>query len=207
MSGLIGRKIAMTSIYVEGRQVPCTIIKAAPCVVTQLREEDKDGYRAVQMAGEEAKPKHVSKALQGHFKKSGGLLKRKVMEFRNFREDLSVKVGQVLELGDVFELNEYIDVLSYSKGKGFQGVVKRHGFSGVGETTHGQHNRVRAPGSIGGCSYPARVFKGMRMAGRMGGKRVKALNLKVVKIVAEDNLLLLRGAVPGPRGCYVKLEK
>ena len=208
MSGIIGRKIGMTAVYDQDRRIACTLIEAGPCVVTQLREHEKDGYRAVQLSFDKAKPKNVGKALQGHFKKAGTTPLKEVVEFRNFREDLhKVELGSTVRVADVFVESEYIDTLARSKGRGFQGVVKRHGFAGVGQATHGQHNRARAPGSIGGCSYPARVFKGMRMGGRMGGKYVKVTNLKVLRIVPDKNLILLKGAVPGPPGGYVILQK
>ena len=207
MSGIIGKKLGMTAVYQNGKQIPCTVIEAGPCVVTQLKNVDTDGYRAVQLSYEDANPKRVTKALQGHFAKSNTTPKRKVVEFRNFRDEVAVELGKTLRVEDVFVKDEYIDTLARAKGKGFQGVVKRHNFAGVGEATHGQHNRQRAPGSIGGCSYPARVFKGTRMAGRMGGKYVKTLNLQVLDIIPADNLLLLKGAVPGRRGAYVVLQK
>ena len=196
-------------MYVGSRLVPCTLIEAGPCVVTQLKEESKEGYRAVQLGYDETKPKRVTKARQGHFKKAACPPMKQLVEFRNFRQDVvkKIEVGQQIRLEDVFVEEEYIDALATSKGKGFQGVVKRHGFAGVGEATHGQHNRERAPGSIGGCSYPARVFKGTRMAGQMGNKRVKVLNLKVLRVIPEKNLIVLRGAIPGAKGGYVVLQK
>ena len=209
MSGIIGKKLGMSALYDQGRQVACTLIEAGACVVTQLREEEKDGYRAVQLAYDPAKPKNVSKALREHFKKAGVDPMKKIVEFRNFRDDLQkqISLGQTIRIEDVFVEEEYIDVLARSKGRGFQGVFKRHGFAGVGEATHGQHNRERAPGSIGGCSYPARVFKGMRMAGQMGDKNVKVMNLKILRIVPDQNLIVLKGAVPGAKGGYVILQK
>ena len=209
MSGLIGKKVGMSSLYEEGKQIACTLIEAGPCTVTQLREIEKDGYRAVQLAYDEAKEKNTSAALRGHFKRAGTTPKKKIVEFRNFREDVEspISLGQEITLKDVFVENEYIDTLAVSKGKGFQGVVKRYNFAGVGEATHGQHNRLRAPGSIGGCSYPARVFKGLRMAGRTGGKYVKVTNLKVLKILPEKHLIVLKGAVPGAVGSYIILQR
>ena len=209
MSGIIGKKLGMSAMYDNGRQVACTLIEAGPCVVTQLREIDKDGYRAVQLAYDPAKPKNVSKALKGHFKKANVDPMKKVVEFRNFRDDVQdkISVGQTIRIEDVFVEQEYIDTLARSKGRGFQGTVKRHGFAGVGEASHGQHNRERAPGSIGGCSYPARVFKGMRMSGQMGNKYVKVMNLKVLRILSEKNVIVLKGAVPGANGSYVVLQK
>ena len=209
MSGIIGKKLGMTAIYDEDRQVACTLIEASGCVVTQLREIEKDGYKAVQLGYDPAKPKRVNKALKGHFEKAGVPPMKQLVEFRNFREDLRdrISVGQSIRLEDVFVEKEHIDALARSKGRGFQGVVKRHGFSGVGQASHGQHNRERAPGSIGGCSYPGRVFKGMRMAGQMGNKYVKVMNLKVLRILPEKNIIVLKGAIPGPKGGYVILQK
>lgn len=209
MSGIIGKKLGMSAIYDEGRQVACTLVEAGPCVVTQLREVEKEGYSAVQLAYDPAKAKNVSQARKGHFKKAGVSPMKKVVEFRNFRADVQkgISLGQTIRVEDVFVEQEYIDTLARSKGKGFQGVVKRHGFAGVGERSHGQHNRERAPGAIGGCSFPARVFKNMRMAGQMGNTYVKVLNLKVLRIIPEQNLILLKGAVPGPKGAYVVLQK
>lgn len=198
----------MTTLYSsEGTSIPCTVVEGGPCVVTQIKNIATDGYQAVQLGYDDKKEKHTSKPLQGHFKKSGSSPKRKLIEFRDFAEKLEVKVGQAIRVEDVFQEGEYVDAVGTSKGKGFQGVVKRHGFAGVGDRTHGQHNRERAPGSIGGASYPARVFKGMRMAGRMGGGRVKVANLKVLKIVPEQNLIVLNGAIPGPNNAYITLEK
>ncbi len=207
MNGLIGKKIGMTSIYDDnGRQVACTVIEAGPCVVTQVKDEDTDGYDALQLGYGEAKTKNTSKALQGHFQQADTGSKRRVVEFRNF--DIAEKtLGDIIKVEEVFEEGEYVNAIGSSKGKGFQGVVKRHGFSGVNDATHGQHNRQRAPGSIGAASYPAKVFKGMRMAGRTGGKRVKVKNLLVVKIFPDENLILLKGAVPGHKGAYVIIEK
>ncbi len=210
MSGIIGKKIGMTSIYDEsGKSIPCTVIEAGPCVVTQVRNEEADGYNAIQLAYDEKKEKNTSKAMQGHFKKANTSAKKKLVEFRNFRVEFEgqVDLGNSITVDQVFQENDFVDAIGTSKGKGFQGVVKRHGFGGVGQATHGQHNRLRAPGSIGGASYPARVFKGMRMAGRMGGERVKVLNLKVMKIVPEKNLVVVSGSIPGAKNSYVILEK
>ena len=206
MSGLIGKKIGMTSIYDEnGRFVPVTVIEAGPCVVTQVRKQETDGYSAVQLSYGEKKEKNVSKALVGHFKKAGTTPKAKVAEFKYFEKELGL--GDTLKLEDIFVEGDFVDVIGKSKGRGFQGVVKRHGFGGVGGQTHGQHNRGRHPGSIGACSFPSRVFKGMRMAGRMGFARVKVQNLKVVKLMADKNLVLISGAVPGANNSYVLIEK
>lgn len=210
MPGIIGKKIGMTSIYgANGHNVACTLIEAGPCVVTQVKNPEKDGYRAVQLAFGERKEKVTSKALQGHFAKANTSPKRKVVEFRDFREEFEDKIvlGNAITLEDVFVEGDFVDAVGKSKGKGFQGVVKRHGFGGVGQQTHGQHNRLRAPGSIGACSFPSRVFKGLRMAGRTGGERVKVLNLRVMKIYPEKNLVLISGSVPGPKNSFVILEK
>ncbi len=213
MQGIIGRKIGMTSIYsVEGKNIPCTVIEAGPCVVTQIRTKEKDGYEAVQLAFDEKKEKHTTKALKGHFAKAGTTPKRKVVEFRDFGK---IKKGESFEnvnLGelvtvDIFMEGEFCDVSGTSKGKGFQGVVKRHGFAGVGGQTHGQHNRLRAPGSLGASSWPSRVFKGMRMAGRTGGNTVKMISLRVLKVIPESNLLIVKGSVPGAKGSYLKIER
>jgi len=205
MSGLIGRKIGMTSLFDEnGKNIPCTVIEAGPCVVTQVRTEEADGYSALQLGFDDKKAKSSNKALDGHFKKAGTTAKRKVIEFQDFDEEHNLGDQITVEL---FNEGEFVDVSATSKGKGFQGVVKRHGFAGVGQATHGQHNRLRAPGSIGAASYPARVFKGMRMAGRMGGKKVTVQNLRVLKVVAEKNLLVVKGAVPGHKNAYVTIQK
>ncbi len=205
MSGLLGRKIGMTSIYDEnGKNIPCTVIEAGPCIVTQVRTKEKDGYEAIQLAFEEKKEKHTTKAMKGHFAKAKTTPKKYVAEFTRFEE--KKEYGDVLTV-DVFIEGEYIDVIGTSKGKGFQGVVKRHGFRGVNDATHGQHNRMRAPGSIGASSYPSRVFKGMRMAGRMGGNRVKMINLKIMKIIPEKNLIVVKGSVPGPNNSLVIIER
>ncbi|MGD1843206.1 MAG: 50S ribosomal protein L3 [Thermonemataceae bacterium] len=207
MSGIIGKKIGMTSIFsATGHSVPCTVIEAGPCVVTQVKSlETKDGYVAVQLGYGEIKEKNATKPMLGHFKKAGTTPKRKLVEFKNFEKEL--QLGDEVRVEDVFEEGEFVDIVGTSKGKGFQGVVKRHGFGGVGQATHGQHNRLRAPGSIGAASYPARVFKGLRMAGRMGGKRVKVQNLRVMKIIPEKNLLIVKGAVPGAINSLLIIEK
>jgi large subunit ribosomal protein L3 len=205
MPGLIGKKIGMTSIFDEdGKNVPCTVIQAGPCVITQVKTVENDGYAAVQLAFDDKKEKHTTKALIGHFKKAGTEPKKKVVELKGFVKEW--KSGDVITV-DYFKDDIWLDIVGLSKGKGFQGVVKRHGFSGVNDATHGQHNRGRAPGSLGASSYPSRVFKGMRMAGRMGGNRVKVLNLKVMKIMPENNILLVKGSVPGSIGSYLIIEK
>ncbi|MDH5413027.1 MAG: 50S ribosomal protein L3 [Flavobacteriaceae bacterium] len=205
MSGLIGRKIGMTSIFDDnGKNIPCTVIEAGPCVVTQVRTKEVDGYEALQLGFDDKPEKQSNKALNGHFKKAGTSVKKRVVEFQGFKKDY--KLGDLITV-DQFEEGEFVDVLGTSKGKGFQGVVKRHGFAGVGQATHGQHNRLRAPGSIGAASYPARVFKGMKMAGRMGGVNVKVQNLRVLKVVPEKNLLVVKGAVPGHKNSYIIIEK
>jgi large subunit ribosomal protein L3 len=210
MSGIIGKKIGMTSYYNEqGKSIACTLIEAGPCVVTQIKNIDTDGYNAVQLSFDEKKEKNTPNALQGHFNKANTTPKRKVVEFRDFRMEFEggVTLGQNIKIEEVFKEGEFVDAIGKSKGKGFQGVVKRHGFSGVGQSTHGQHNRLRAPGSIGASSFPSRVFKGVRMAGRTGGDRVKLLNLRILKIYPENNLVLVTGAVPGAKNSYVILEK
>ena len=205
MSGLIGRKIGMTSLFDEnGKNIPCTVIEAGPCIVTQVRTEEVDGYSALQLGFDDKKAKSSNKSLDGHFKKAGTTAKKKVVEFQGFEE--AYKLGDSISVS-LFEEGEFVDVSGTSKGKGFQGVVKRHGFAGVGQATHGQHNRLRAPGSIGAASYPARVFKGMRMAGRMGGDKVKVQNLRVLKVVAEKNLLVVKGAIPGHKNAFVTIQK
>ena len=197
----------MTSIYdANGRNIPCTVIEAGPCVVTQVRIKEKDGYEAIQLAFDEKKEKHTTKAEMGHFAKAGITPKKVVAEFTRFEPGHMKQFGDIL-LVDIFAEGEFIDVVGVSKGKGFQGVVKRHHFAGVGEATHGQHNRLRAPGSVGASSWPSRVMKGLRMAGRMGGDRVKVVNLQVLKIILEKNLILIKGAVPGHNGSYVKIER
>ena len=205
MSGLIGRKIGMTSLFDEnGKNIPCTVIEAGPCVVTQVRTIEVDGYSALQLGFDDKSAKSSNKALDGHFKKAGSSAKKKVVEFQGFDEEY--KLGDSISVAH-FEEGEFVDVSGVSKGKGFQGVVKRHGFAGVGQATHGQHNRLRAPGSIGAASCPARVFKGMRMAGRMGGDKVKVQNLRVLKVVTEKNLLVVKGAVPGHKNAFVTIQK
>jgi len=205
MSGIIGKKVGMTSLFdKDGKNIPCTVIEAGPCVVTQVRTMEIDGYEAIQLGYDEKREKSTSKALRGHFEKAKTTPKRILVEFSRFEEK---KIFGEIVLVDVFSEGEYVDIAGTSKGKGFQGVVKRHGFKGVNDATHGQHNRLRAPGSIGASSYPSRVFKGMRMAGRMGGKRVKAINLQVLKVVAEKNLLVVKGSVPGSKGSYLIIER
>ena len=230
MSGLIGKKVGMTSVFdAEGKSIPCTVIEAGPCVVTQVRSLEKDGYKAIQLAFDEKSDKHTTSALKGHFKKAGTTPKRKVIEFKHFVKEF--QTGETIK-ADLFEEGEWVDVIGTSKGKGFQGVVKRHGFSGVGGQTHGQHNRLRAPGSLGASSdpsrvfkgmrmagrtlfppvlpailIPSRVFKGMRMAGRTGGNRVKMQNIQIIKVLAENNLLVVKGSIPGAKGSYVIIEK
>ncbi len=205
MSGLIGKKIGMTSIYDQnGKMIPCTVIQAGPCVVTQVRTKEKDGYEAIQLGFDDMKESRANKPMIGHFKKAGTTPKKVLAEFTRFEE--RKQYGQMLTI-DVFVEGEYIDVVGYSKGKGFQGVVKRHGFGGVGDATHGQHNRLRAPGSIGASSYPSKVVKGMRMAGRTGHQRNKMINIQIMKLIPEKNLLVVKGSVPGPKGTYLILER
>lgn len=206
MPGIIGKKVGMTSIYsAAGKIIPCTVIEAGPCVVTQVKTIEKDGYEAVQIAFGDKKLKNTSKPLQGHFKKAGVAPKRHIAEFHGFEGE--IKLGDTITISNMFEEGENVDVVGTSKGKGFQGVVKRHGFAGVGESTHGQHNRMRAPGSLGASSDPSRVFPGMRMAGRTGGDRTTIQNLQVVKVLAEENLILIKGAVPGHNGATVLIVK
>ena len=205
MSGLVGKKIGMTSLFDnEGKNVPCTIIEAGPCVVTQVKNIQKDGYKSLQLSFDDKKKNKTKKSLMGHFEKSKTNPKKKSLEFKGFEQEFNL--GDTIRV-DLFQEGEFVDISSITKGKGFQGVVKRHGFSGVGQSTHGQHNRLRAPGSIGAASYPARVFKGMKMAGRMGGKKVKVLNLKIFRILPEKNILIVKGAVPGHNNAYLKIEK
>jgi len=205
MSGLIGKKVGMTSIFDEtGKNIPCTVIEAGPCVVTQIRSVDTDGYSAIQLAYGEQKDKHTTAPLKGHFQKAGTTPKRRLVEFKTFEDEKSL--GDTVTV-DIFEIGDFVDVVGTSKGKGFQGVVKRHGFGGVGMQTHGQHNRLRAPGSLGASSWPSRVFKGMRMAGQMGNSRVKVQNLQVVKVYAEQNLLVVKGSIPGAKGSFVIVDK
>ena len=205
MSGLIGKKIGMTSIFdANGKNMPCTVLEVGPCVVTQVRTEEVDGYSALQLGFDDKTEKNATKADLGHAKKAGTSVKRKVAEFRGFDEEY--KLGDTITV-EHFAEGEFVDVTGTSKGKGFQGVVKRHGFAGVGQATHGQHNRLRAPGSIGAASYPARVFKGMKMAGRMGTDTVKVQNLRVLKVVTEKNLLVVKGCIPGAKNAYVTIQK
>ena len=204
MPGLLGKKIGMTSVFsADGKNVPCTVIEAGPCVVTQIKTVEKDGYAAVQVGFQDMTEKHATKPLMGHFKKAGVTPKRHLAEFKDFSEELNLGDTITVEL---FNDATYVDVVGTSKGKGFQGVVKRHGFAGVGGTTHGQHNRLRHPGSLGASSWPSRVFRGMRMAGQMGNERVKVTNLEVVKLIPEHNLIVLKGSVPGAKGSYVIVE-
>tara|TARA_B100001057_G_scaffold75790_1_gene70519 strand:- start:18802 stop:19419 length:618 start_codon:yes stop_codon:yes gene_type:complete len=205
MSGLIGKKIGMTSIFDKnGKNIPCTVIEVGPCVVTQVRTKETDGYEAIQLGFDDKTVKSATKAEIGHTKKAGTSVKKKVAEFNGF--DIEYKLGDIISV-EHFQEGEFVDISGTSKGKGFQGVVKRHGFAGVGQATHGQHNRLRAPGSIGAASYPARVFKGMKMAGRMGTDTVKVQNLRVLKVVTEQNLLVVKGCVPGHKNAYLKIEK
>jgi large subunit ribosomal protein L3 len=206
MQGLIGKKVGMTSVFDEdGKNIPCTVLQAGPCVVTQVKTKEKDGYFAVQLGFDEKKEKHTTKAELGHLKKVSTTPKRKLIEFTGFAEG-QVKEGEVLT-AELFRPDNWVDVRGWSKGKGFQGVVKRHGFSGVGGQTHGQHNRGRAPGSIGASSFPSRVWPGMRMAGRTGGKKVMSISMRVIKLMSESNLILVKGSVPGPKGGYVIITK
>jgi len=206
MAGIIGKKIGMTSVFsVEGKNIPCTVIEAGPCVVTQVKTEETDGYKALQLSYGDKKEKHATKAEIGHFKKAGVSPKRKVVEFHNTYQEEFV-LGQEIDV-TIFHEMDYVDVIGVSKGKGFQGVVKRHNFRGVNDATHGQHNRLRAPGSVGASSWPSRVFKGMRMAGRDGGKTVTIENLEVMKIIPEKNLLVVKGSVPGAKGSYIIIRK
>lgn len=204
MPGIIGRKVGMTSIYsAEGKAMPCTVIEAGPCVVTQIKTQDRDGYEAIQLGFGDRKDKNTPNALKGHFKKANTEPKSKLVEFKGFE---GLNLGDTVGV-DIFEEGEFVTVSGTSKGKGFQGVVKRHGFGGVGQATHGQHNRMRAPGSIGAASYPARVFKGMRMAGQMGNATVKMENLQVLKVLSDKNLLVVKGSIPGHKGSTVTIEK
>ncbi len=205
MPGLIGKKIGMTSVFsADGKNIPCTVIEAGPCHVTQIKSVEIDGYEAVQLAYDEKKEKNTPAPLKGHFKKAGVAPARKLVEFKEFETELNL--GDAVTV-DIFEEDTFVDVVGISKGKGFQGVVGRYGFGGVGGQTHGQHNRLRAPGSVGASSYPSRVFKGMRMAGRTGGDRVKVENLRVIKVIPESNLLIVKGSVPGCKGSYLIIEK
>jgi large subunit ribosomal protein L3 len=205
MAGIIGRKIGMTSVFsAEGKNIPCTVIEAGPCVVTQVKTEEKDGYSALQLAFDDKKEKHTSKPLLGHFQKAKTTPKRKVVEFKNWSTEY--KLGDVIT-SEIFLEDNWIDVTGISKGKGFQGVVKRYGFAGVGGQTHGQHNRLRAPGSMGASSYPSRVFPGKRLPGRTGGDQVKIINLRLLKVIPETNLLIVKGSIPGAKGSYLIIEK
>jgi large subunit ribosomal protein L3 len=205
MPGIIGKKIGMTSMYsADGKNLPCTVIQAGPCVVTQVKSTEKDGYQAIQLGFDEAKEKQTPNALKGHFKKAGTTPKRKLVEFNGFEQELNL--GDTIDV-TMFSEGQFVDVIGNSKGKGFQGVVKRHGFGGVGQATHGQHNRLRAPGSIGAASYPARVFKGMRMAGQTGNTRITQENLEVLKVMTDKNLIVVKGSIPGAKGSYVIIQK
>ena len=205
MSGLVGKKIGMTSLFDDkGKNIPCTIIEVGPCTVTQIKNNTKDGYESLQLSFEDKKKKLTNKSLTGHFEKAKTTPKKKSMEFKGFGQDYNL--GDIINV-ELFKEGEFVDISSISKGKGFQGVVKRHGFSGVGQATHGQHNRLRAPGSIGAASYPARVFKGMKMAGQTGNENVTVQNLKVVKVITEKNLIVLKGCVPGHKNSYLSIKK
>jgi len=206
MSGIIGKKVGMTTVFnAEGQAVPCTLIEAGPCVVTQVRTEEKDGYKAIQLGYGDKKEKNTSRPLVGHFKKAGTTPKRKLVEFKEFEKEYNL--GETIRIEDVFVEGDFLDVSGNSKGRGFQGVVKRHGFAGVGGQTHGQHNRGRHPGSIGACSFPSRVFKGIRMGGRMGNTRTTVQNLKVLKVLSEQNLIVISGSIPGAKNAYITLHK
>lgn len=205
MPGLLGKKIGMTSVFsADGKNIPCTVIEAGPCYVSQIKTVETDGYEAIQLAYEEKKEKHTSAPMKGHFAKAGIAPQRKLVEFNGFEQELNLGDAVTVEM---FEEDSFVDVVGISKGKGFQGVVGRYGFGGVGGQTHGQHNRLRAPGSVGASSYPSRVFKGMRMAGRTGGDRVKVDNLRVIKVIPENNLLIVKGSVPGAKGSFLIIEK
>ncbi|CDE56615.1 50S ribosomal protein L3 [Prevotella sp. CAG:873] len=205
MPGLLGKKIGMTSVFsAEGKNIPCTVVEVGPCVVTQVKTVAKDGYDAVQLGFGEQKEKHLTAPELGHFKKAGVAPKRYLAEFKGFEGQYSA--GDTIT-AELFSENDFVDVVGISKGKGYQGVVKRHGFGGVGQTTHGQHNRLRAPGSVGACSYPAKVFKGMRMAGQMGNRQVTVQNLQVIKIIPEHNIIMLKGSIPGSKGSIISIEK
>ena len=205
MPGLLGKKIGMTSVFsADGKNTPCTVIEVGPCVVTQVKTLESDGYEALQLGYEEKKEKHTTKPELGHFKKAGVAPMRHLAEFKGFEGEY--KLGDAITV-EMFAEGDFVDIAGTSKGKGFQGVVKRHGFGGVGQTTHGQHNRLRAPGSVGACSYPAKVFKGMRMAGQTGNKRVTVQNLQVLKVIAEHNLMMIKGSIPGSKGSIVIIEK
>ncbi|CCX46686.1 50S ribosomal protein L3 [Bacteroides sp. CAG:927] len=206
MPGLLGKKIGMTSVFsADGKNMPCTVIELGPCVVTQIKTVDVDGYEALQLGFQEKKEKHTTAPMAGHFKKAGVAPQRHLAEFKGF--DGEYKLGDTITVDSIFNESDFVDIQGTSKGKGYQGVVKRHGFGGVGQSTHGQHNRLRAPGSVGACSYPAKVFKGMRMAGQMGNERVTVQNLQVIKVLPEHNLLLIKGSIPGSKGSIVIVEK
>ena len=206
MPGLLGKKIGMTSVFsADGKNVPCTVIELGPCVVTQVKTVDVDGYDALQLGFQEKKEKHTTQPMAGPFKKAGVAPQRHLAEFKGF--DGEFKLGDTITVDSIFNDSDFVDIQGTSKGKGYQGVVKRHGFGGVGQSTHGQHNRLRAPGSVGACSYPAKVFKGMRMAGQMGNERVTVQNLQVIKVMPEHNLLLIKGSIPGCKGSIVIVEK
>lgn len=205
MAGLLGKKIGMTSVFsADGKNIPCTVLQVGPCVVTQVKTIENDGYKAIQLAFDDQKEKNTPKPLLGHFKKANSSPKRFVREFKYFDDEY--KLGDVIT-AEIFNEDKFVDVTGFSKGKGFQGVVKRHGFSGVGSQTHGQHNRLRAPGSLGASSFPSRVLKGMRMAGRTGNQKVKSLNMEIIKVFPEQNILIVKGSVPGPKGSYIIVEK
>ena len=205
MPGLLGKKIGMTSVFsAEGKNIPCTVIEVGPCVVTQVKTVETDGYNALQLGFGEQKEKHCTKPELGHFKAAGGTPKRYMAEFKGFEGDY--KMGDTIT-AELFSESDFVDVAGKSKGKGYQGVVKRHGFGGVGQSTHGQHNRLRAPGSIGACSYPAKVFKGMRMAGQDGNRRVTVQNLQIIKVIPEHNIIMLKGSIPGSKGSIISIEK
>ena len=205
MPGLLGKKIGMTSVFsADGKNTPCTVIEVGPCVVTQVKTLENDGYEALQLGFEDKKEKHTTNPEMGHFKKAGVTPKRHLAEFKGFEGEY--KLGDAITV-EMFAEGDFVDIAGTSKGKGFQGVVKRHGFGGVGQSTHGQHNRLRAPGSVGACSYPAKVFKGMRMAGQTGNKRVTVQNLQVLKVIAEHNLMMIKGSIPGSKGSIVIIEK
>ena len=205
MPGLLGKKIGMTSVFsADGKNVPCTVIEVGPCVVTQIKTVESDGYEAIQLGFEQKKDKHTTKPMAGHFSKAGVAPQRYLAEFKGFGE---YKLGDTITVDGLFAEYDFVDIQGTSKGKGFQGVVKRHGFGGVGQSTHGQHNRQRKPGSIGACSYPAKVFKGMRMAGQMGNEKVTVQNLQVLKVIPEHNLLMIKGSIPGSKGSIVIIEK
>ncbi|MBD5320817.1 MAG: 50S ribosomal protein L3 [Bacteroides sp.] len=206
MPGLLGKKIGMTSVFsADGKNVPCTVIEVGPCVVTQIKTVENDGYDAIQLGFEQKKEKHTTKPMAGHFEKAGVAPQRHLAEFKGFEGEY--KLGDTVTVDGIFAESDFVDIQGTSKGKGFQGVVKRHGFGGVGQATHGQHNRQRKPGSIGACSYPAKVFKGMRMAGQTGNATVTVQNLQVIKVLPENNLLMIKGSIPGSKGSIVLIEK